>query len=399
MVEMRIYDCMFGMFEIPKYLDKLLTSPEFRRLSEVRMININSPSLSSLSETKRYSHTLGVLRLALANPMLGFDQEERKALLAAIIIHDAATPAFAHLFEYFLADRFSWDHEMAIPDLLSEGGEIDRLSTQIYFSQTPKFLELCKSARIDFDIVMSIVRGQHPLSRLVFGSIDFDNLDNVARMNWMLGADVDKRRLLHLAENLGASAKAALVLPKAQQKDVQYWLNLRRNAYQVLVFDHPTVAAQAVLSKAIRIGLELGDLDLEDWLYSDYKMIEVLRESSLQTKKMLDNDFLGPLPSICLLYHFQDTTHRIFDRSRDEIVSLVEEFLSDRQIGGRVYAYTFRDKGAFSKRVEAVDPVSGESWSVGDKSDSLLVYGFTSKKGSWHPIELGESFVSWVDSK
>ena len=83
---LKVHDCIFGSFELPSYLDSLLTTPEFRRLSEVRLININSPSLSSLSETKRYSHTLGVLRLALANPMLGFSEEERKALFAAIIV-------------------------------------------------------------------------------------------------------------------------------------------------------------------------------------------------------------------------------------------------------------------------------------------------------------------------
>lgn len=396
---MKVFDCIFGQFDLPSYLDGLLTTPEFRRLSEVRLININSPSLSSLSETKRYSHTLGVLRLALANPMLGFDAEERKALLAAIVVHDAATPAFAHLFEYFLTDRFSWDHEMAIPDLLSEGGDIDRLSTQIYFSQTPRFAELCKSAKIDFDIVMSIVCGKHPLSRLVFGSIDFDNLDNVARMNKMLGERIEENRLLRLAENLGAGMNTTLELPKSLCDDVSYWLDLRRHAYEVLVFDTPTVSAQAVLSKAIRTGLELGDLGLEDWIYSDYKMIEVLRESSLETKKMLDRDFLGPLPSICLLHHFRDPAHQLFGKGRDEIVRLVEDFLSAQPIDGRIYGYSFRDKGAFSKRVEAVDPADGETWSVGQKSDSLVVYGFTSRKGPWNPAQLGEGFASWVDNQ
>lgn len=393
---MKVRDCIFGEFDLPPYLDRLLTTPEFRRLSEVRLINVNSPSLSSLSETKRYSHTLGVLRLALSNPMLGFDEEERKALLAAIVVHDAATPAFAHLFEYFLSDRFSWDHEMAIPDLLSEGGEIDRRSMQIYYSQTPKFLEICKSEKIEFDIVMSIVRGQHPLSRLVFGSIDFDNLDNVARMNWMLGEKVDIQRILRIAENLGAGTNTGLVLPKAQRDDVHYWLDLRRRAYEVLVFDAPTVSAQAVLSKAIQSGLETEVLALEDWTYSDFEMIRVLRDSSLETKKMLDSDFLGPLPNMCLLHQFNDTSHRVFSMGRDEIVSMIEEFLASEKVGGRLYGYSFRDKGAFSKRVEAVDPVDGDSWSVGEKSDSLLVYGFTSKSGRWKHRERGERFAAWV---
>lgn len=49
---MKIYDCLYGDFELPSYLDELLAAPEFRRLSEVRLINVNSPSLAALSETK-----------------------------------------------------------------------------------------------------------------------------------------------------------------------------------------------------------------------------------------------------------------------------------------------------------------------------------------------------------
>lgn len=396
---MRVRDAIFGTIDIPEFLDGLLTTPEFRRLSEIRLINVNSPSLSSLSETKRYSHTLGVMHLALENPMLGFSESERKALLAAIVIHDAATPAFAHLFEYFLLDRFSWDHESAIPDLLTEGGETDSQTTQIYFSKTPQFERLCAAAKIDFDIVMEIVEGRHPLSKLVFGSLDFDNLDNVLRMNWMLGHRVEPERILNIARNLGVSSGVELILPEEQRHNLAYWLELRRLAYEVLVFDPPTVSAQAVLSKAIRHGLETGDLALEDWTYTDHEIIKALRSSSVSNKIMLDNDFLGPLPGICLIHQFSDPENCAFDRSREEMMSLSEEFMEIEGIGGRKYGYAFRDKGAFSKRVDAHDPTTGRIWTLGTKSNSVIVYGFTSKPGQYCPEELGRRFAEWLKSR
>lgn len=394
---LKVYDCIFGGFDLPSYLDALLTAPEFRRLSEIRLININSPSLSSLSETKRYSHTLGVLRLALANPMLGYSEAERKALLAAIVVHDAATPAFAHLFEYFLSERFDWDHEMAIPDLLSDKGDLDRVSTQIYYSHTPKFKELCHSAKIDFDIVMEIVGRRHPLSRLVFGSIDFDNLDNVARMNWMLGGEVRVERLMKIAENLGARAGVGLLLPKGLAEEVHYWQGLRKRAYEVLVFDGPTVAAQAVLSKAIRRCLEDGTINLEDWTYTDAKLVDVLRESSIENKRMLDFDFIGELPKMCLLHRFEDPAHKIFGFERDRVVDLLGDFLALQNVGGRVYGYAFRDRGAFGKRINAIDPTTGEEWAAGESSNSLVVYGFSSARRGLSPGELGEQFSRWID--
>jgi HD superfamily phosphohydrolase len=394
---LKVYDCIFGSFNLPTYLDALLTAPEFRRLSEIRLININSPSLSSLSETKRYSHTLGVLRLALANPMLGYSESERKALLAAIVVHDAATPAFAHLFEYFLSERFDWDHEMAIPDLLSDSGNLDRVSTQIYYSQTPKFKELCRSSKIDFDVVMEIVGRRHPLSRLVFGSIDFDNLDNVARMNWMLGEEVRVDRLMKIAENLGARANVGLLLPQELADEVRYWLSLRKRAYEVLVFDGPTVAAQAVLSKAIRRSLENGTINLEDWTYTDAKLVDVLRDSSIENKRMLDYDFIGELPKLCLLHRFEDPTHKIFKLERDRIFDLLEDFLDLQNLGGRVYGYAFRDKSAFGKRISAMDPTTGEEWAVGESSNSLVVYGFCSARRGSSSDELGRQFSRWIE--
>ena len=34
---MRIRDALYGVFEIPDFLDRLVLAPEFRRLSEIRL--------------------------------------------------------------------------------------------------------------------------------------------------------------------------------------------------------------------------------------------------------------------------------------------------------------------------------------------------------------------------
>jgi HD superfamily phosphohydrolase len=395
---LKIIDAIYGNINLPDFLDPLLVSPEFRRLSEVRLININSPSLSSLSETRRYSHTLGVIYLALLNPMLGFGEEERKSLLAAIIVHDAATPAFAHLFEYFLSDRFNWNHEAAIPSLLVGNMSVDSVSTQIYFSQTPKFKEICDKSRIDFELILAILKGEHPLSRLVFGSIDFDNLDNVARMNWMLGVRVETERIERLASNLGAQLGVGLILPKSIREDVDYWRKIRRHAYEILVYDAPTVSAQAVLSRAIKDSLENGTLGLQDWMYPDTELISALRKSTTSTKKMLDRDFIGILPNMCLLSKIDDMSHPFARLPREAAIDQIEVFLKKRGVGGRIYGYVFRDKGAFEKQVVAVDPHDGEEWTVGEQSNSILIYGFSTAPIRWNPKDLGKDFLTWAQN-
>ena len=245
---MKVFDALWGAYTVPSYLKPLVMAPEFRRLSNVRLLNVNSPSLASLSDVTRYSHTLGVLRLALENPMLGFSAEEHRAFLAAVLVHDAGTPAFAHLFEYFLGERHDWSHEAVTPSLLKGTLSPDEHATQIFYSQKPRFKNLCDAAKVDFNIVCSIVGKSNRASPLLFGALDYDNLDNVARMNLFLGQEVHFSRLLRVASELGVTGDSRVTLPVSIRSDVTYWLKLRKEAYEVLVFDALTVSAQAVLS-------------------------------------------------------------------------------------------------------------------------------------------------------
>jgi HD superfamily phosphohydrolase len=206
---MIVHDSLYGRFELPSFLTPLLTAPEFRRLAEVRLININSPALSALADVRRYSHTLGVLHLATRNQFVNFGRDEHRALLASIIVHDAGTPAFAHLFEYQLTEQFKWDHESVVPAILTKQHHVDAGLHRFYASRRPEFEKLCRTAKIDFELVLAILDRRHPGSKLVFGSVDFDNLDNVARMNWMLGMRFDIDVVLQLAEALGVDANAS----------------------------------------------------------------------------------------------------------------------------------------------------------------------------------------------
>jgi HD superfamily phosphohydrolase len=399
---MLIRDALYGAFEIPSYLDKLVLAPEFRRLSEVRLININSVSLASLADVRRYSHTLGVLRLALLNPLIGLGEPEYRAFLASIIVHDAGTPAFAHLFEYFLAERYDWSHEAVISDLLTGRQHPDNYALQIFQSQTRQFQRICDQEGIEFRLVLDFVERRHRFARLIFGSLDLDNLDNVARMNWMVGERVDLSPILNLARTVSVTTQGELELPRAREEDVRYWLRLRSDAYKVLVFDPPTVAGQAVLSKAIALALEQRLLDLVDWHYDDRELISALMRSSPNIKKRLQRDFINSPPPLCLLHVARDDLSRFDAIGRARLIALIETFLEER-LGGveRVYGYAFRDRGTFSKQLDFVDPETRKPWSLGWYSDSLIFYGF--RKGrlpaGWKAEGAGTEFREWIEAR
>ncbi|MGO7769835.1 hypothetical protein ACC736_32890 [Rhizobium ruizarguesonis] len=393
---MQIWDALYGKFEVPSFLDGLILSPEFRRLSEIRLININSASLASLADVRRYSHTLGAVRLALENTLSQLGSDEYRAFLAAMIVHDAGTPAFAHLFEYFLMDRYNWDHESVLPLLLKSKHHPDAVHHQIYVSQTPQFHKLCKAARIDYEIVLDILQGTHPSSRLIFGSVDFDNIDNVARMNWMMGHRFDLSSLLELARGIGVSSDGTLLLPFAQRPLLELWLRLRRQAYEVLVFDGPTVAGQAVLSRAIAEALRDHTLSEVDWHYPDHDLVRIIRENSPQAKLLLDRDFFGAPPNLHLIVQVFDPQHPAWQFDRDHLAALVERFLLEQLQQRRAYGYVLRDRGTFEKRITAKDPHSGQQWEVGNSSSSLVIYGFGGGRAKVEPEVMGSKFLEWM---
>lgn len=394
---MVVWDVVYGRFELPEFLAPLIASPEFRRLSEVRLLNINSPSLSSLAEVRRYSHTLGVLYLAMQNPLLGLGRDEHRALLATIIVHDAGTPAFAHLFEYALSEKTGWNHEDVVTTILRNRHHVDTRTHQFYSTQRPRFKELCRKAKIDFDLVIRILEREHPASKLVFGTVDFDNIDNVARMNVMLGNQVDIGRLVALAASLGADANTPLLLPESQKDNLMAWSELRRKAYEVLVFDPKTVAGQAVLSTVIDDALTDGTLAEEDWGYTDAELIATLKGSSAEANERLEKDFFGMVPELMLLTHVTDQCHPLFRLDRGQVARAVCEFLTARRIA-RPYGYSLRDRGTFEKAVRATDPITGQEWGVGTRSDSIVIYGFgrggTQRRS---PRDLGGDFLAWTE--
>ena len=220
-------------------------------------------------------------------------------------------------------------------------------------------------------------------------------------MNWMIGRHFDLNSILRLAGTLGVTSGGKLQLPLTAEDDVRTWQRLRSEAYEVLVFDGPTVAGQAVLSKAIATALDGGHLDLVDWHYNDQKLLNALMEWPA-TRKQLQSDFYNELPTLCFLHVAREGLERLNSIGRGPMVALIEEFLHNRY-GPKVraYGYVFRDRGTFEKRVEFLDTSTGRTWSIGKPSASLVLYGFVKRpsRRDSNSEQLGREFIEWADSR
>lgn len=379
---MVVRDPIYGMITIPAGIRSLLDTPEVRRLSYVRLLNTVSPTLAVLGELRRYSHTLGVLHLCSKVQLPGFSMVEREALAASVLLHDIGTPPFGHLFEYHLREKFSWDHEKVIKAVLRGTHVPENTAHQIFAGRTIEFAKALERTRVPLELVEQIVTGGHPLSQLLFGSLDLDNLDNVSRMAWALGVQGGQPEVATaLAEHLSVDRECRVCLAESRGAElVARWLLLRRSVYEIIVFDGPTVAAQAVLSAAIQRAIELGELTVDDSYLSDEELLFRLRSLN-ETKDSISREYFGRLPEPVFVIQVAGTLQSLGLPSRDAGVQLAEDAVRHALPRHKALGYVFVDKGTFEKHVRFHDRDGARAWCAGSQSASVVFYGFSRTRG------------------
>lgn len=391
---MNIYDPLYGKFELSAISSVLATTPEVRRLSQIRLLNSMTPTLSTLGELRRYAHTLGVLHLFSRwrkDSGSAYTVQELNSLEVAIILHDVATPPFGHLFEYLLKEELGWDHESAAVDTLLQQHVQEDSGHQIFVGKTPKVMRHLSKMEVDIELVLAILRKQHPLHNLIFGSLDFDNIDNVWRMAWSLGIPMNPKHAISLASSLSLDRNGSLALSRNGLDLLEAWSSLRKQVYEVLIFDHSTVASQAVLTETLRIGLREGLITPSDWTLTDELLLERLM-SDKRTRKIIRDEYLGLLPYPFLTLKFNWREEGSFLSSRLDLQKKVADLLNSYS-SSKWHVYVFKERGSFSKRVN-LRFEDGEELIFGSLSKSLIVYIFYS--GS-HPKSISKKMPSIIE--
>lgn len=375
---MKIFDPLYGTFSLPEGFDRLVLAPEVRRLSAIRLLNTNSPTFATLGDLRRYSHTLGVLRLCMESKLDAYAKDEKLALLAAVLVHDVGTPPFGHLFELLIRERYGWDHESVALRILLGNSVPESSAHRIFGGRGVAFRKELGKVGVDESLVRAIVSKQHPLSRLIFGSLDFDNLDNVTRMAWALGIEGRPSDTLTLARELNVAESGELLLRRECAGHVEQWLTVRESVYKLLVFDNETVAAQAILADAMASALDADELGPEDWSLTDEDCLARLRACKSVDQKRLDL-FFGVLPSLSMGIQVRSGTP-LDGLTNTEILDHIC-CASERMCGERGLAYLARDKRTFSRLLRFTDPSSAECWTVGQDTSSLILYHFSDAPG------------------
>lgn len=301
---MYIWDALYGKIEFTPLVYKCMLSPEVQRLREVRLCNINSLCIVGSANTNRYEHSIGTAYLAKVNiesnlqNHLKLNTKEQETFIIAALLHDVANGPFGHSYEYIM-EKKGFIPEQGLGDVFTDvvsTGKGAHKNTApfetIFFGKLRALTSILNTEQKEE--VSRIIAGGHTLSKLISGSIDLDNIDNVFRMAYHMGLNFRREAPLKLAESMFIENGRVVFLQLAKTY-LEEWYCVREKVYKFLLLNPQEFAGKYMLTEAMDILFECisqGKAEGCDikWNYTDYQLMEELnrlKETWLKRKTLL----------------------------------------------------------------------------------------------------------------
>ncbi len=355
-------DPLYGRICLPSYLDNLLICWEIERLRYVRLLNVNSVPLSTLGETSRYSHTIGVLWLAsvfLNAHGISPEAEEARLLFCSLALHDAGTPAFGHSLEYVLKIEGMGDHVSAVISAVqgqSASGPFLWSAAPDKGSHRGLRAELKKLLGSGFeDKIHQTLLGQGIVGKLVASAIDLDNIDNVFRMAMSIGERIDPRDPVLLAASLEfGGLDSTLRITEAAVDCIQRWAIFRRLVYGFLNRHPQNLAGLSMLREIFEEFSLAGGLNSKDerasaWWTADHEILSAVKQKHTE-----------PLIAKFQSGHLDQTIAYLHLNTDSEILQAIEEapkelrglsYRLSNVLGHPLRVHGILDRGTFERSI------------------------------------------------
>ncbi len=349
--EIRILDPLYGDVVLNGPIADLSRTPAIQRLREIRLSNIDSLSMPGIANISRYEHSIGTAYLASRIGFSGrLSQSENLALQAAAMLHDFAITAFGHLVEEALKYvSAQFNHEMKLSMLLQTPGEgeLGGVNLQLYAGHELGIRPWSdrtfgtEAERLLQEIV-NAQKGKGRYGPCIVGDIDLDNLDNLIRIAFHMGLDVDKGLPIRIAAGIVGSneEEGRLIFSSDTIALIKKWLELRRIVYSRLMLSRDDFAGKTMLIYATIKAFtreELG-LPIYAWTLTDRELLQSL----LQSK---DKDVVRTVKSWLLgdLWPISDLIWMAGEAPKYSTINDFNSFASDA-LRRPCFAYSITDK-------------------------------------------------------
>ena len=365
-----ISDALYCDLEFDEVIWQLAFTPAVQRLRHVRLSNVDSLSLPGISGASRFEHALGAATVARH---LGFarslDPQQRLMVQAAALIHDTAITPYGHLVEEAFAylDR-PFSHESKWSQLLNEATskEPGGAQSQVYLGRESGLRTWAESTfengRGALDEIIHAVRGEGDFGPLIKGTLDVDNIDNVARAAYHMGLAYDRRLPLQLASSMQGLDGDGIIVDKFGLDLVKDWLTLRRAVYTRFMQAELDYSGKAMLLAATIAACEERLITENDWRLTDPQFTQRILTSGVKSAAdPLQRWLLGDLWQL---------TDVVWMKGR--LPSLPQAYAWSQSLTaemGRCVAYRIEDKRTREVRVRLED---GTEFAVGEKPSQWL---------------------------
>ncbi len=257
---MRIYDKLYGQFGLPDYIDEIAQTDLCIRSRKLTQDSAPNSLLVKGPAPSRFEHGLGVAHLldiiTTKNPNL---KEHKREVITAGLLHDAGNPPCSHLFEDLLEAQSGHRGESHLEEMMVGSGT----------------KQVLNDMGIDSSLIIKLVTGQQkPLSDGVSGSMDSDNLDNIARYK----KDILGKDSAYKPEIVAAGLRFEEEGWYGTQELIQHtvaWRNDRKIVYEWIYGPEHTVTLKMIY-RAAEIAFTKNLLPQDFFKLTDEQSVEFL---------------------------------------------------------------------------------------------------------------------------
>lgn len=252
-------DAMYGQIQLPSFIEELANTPEVQRLKLISQ-DVLPQSCMPYKVPSRFEHSMGVAYLAqLAISQNQLPKKDALLLSVSALLHDTGNPPFSHLSEPFLKKLTGKDGESFLEERL-DGSKAWSL--------------LCQAGLDLHDVVRCVTGHLKPLSVLINGSMDVDNLDNVGRY-WFTAHNGE---LLFDAQAIASSFRYhedSWTLSRSCLKEAKKWQKARQAVYEI-IYGEPNLGARIMVYRAVEIAFHRGELKEDFFHLNDVQAMDFL---------------------------------------------------------------------------------------------------------------------------
>lgn len=272
-----IRDPLYGFIDLSELEIKIIDTPVFRRLHNIKQLSHAYLVYPSAVHT-RFEHSLGATHLAeQVSRQLEFTDEVREIVRLAALLHDVGHGPFSHLFEEVLTNvnGAKVDHDFISTLIIRTNKEI----VSILGDKTKKIASLLEHKLVDgWDAAISTLA-----SEVVSSALDVDKLDYLRRDSYHIGVaygQFDLARIIHtLTSTPGPREKRLCVKSKGKDSIENYRLG-RYLMHAQVYKHHARIVADQMFLKAL-------DLAVNDERIIDKALLKVSSSNGASNEKFL----------------------------------------------------------------------------------------------------------------